>query len=239
MINHTIDKISSCPRCRIHEGELFRDASMRVRKELTSELKTRAVHDGEILFGEGDKSKGIVFLDTGRIKLSRGQGEKIVLVKIMRPGEILGLGATLTRTPHRVTAEAIDESQVRTIDPRQFRLLLRRNPLFLGAIVDYLEGHPHRELSFQDVSPAVPVVARYLIELAHDDGTRCPEGVCFDLPVTLRELSLVLRMPSDRVAIAINNLEDRQWLYRRRTSVVITDPAALERVAGLVQASDR
>lgn len=241
MINHTFDQISSCPKCRIREGELFTDhVTPRLRDELSAHLTMRTIQDAEVLFREDDAPQGVFFLDSGRIKLTRRNGDnRVDLVKVMRPGEILGLGATLTMSPHRVTAEAIETSQVRTIGPPEFRLLLRHNAFFLGTIVDYLEGHAHRELTYDGVSPAVPALARYLAHVAHDEGTPCEEGVRIDLPITMRELAILLRVPFDRLTAAMNNLEDRQWLYRRRTTITISDPAALQRVAGPLQASQR
>ena len=80
-----------------------------------------------MLFAEGRPVRGIYILCDGRAKLSicSETGKRLTL-RIAGPGEVLGLGATLSNTPYEITAELLDNSQVVFIRRKDLMKFLRR-----------------------------------------------------------------------------------------------------------------
>ena len=70
--------------------------------------------------------RGIYILCDGRAKLSicSDAGRRMTL-RIAGPGEVLGLGATLSNTPYEITAELLDNSQVVFIRRKDMLKFLR------------------------------------------------------------------------------------------------------------------
>jgi len=68
---------------------------------------------GTTLFKEGQPVKGIFILCDGRAKLSMCSktGERLT-VRIARPGDVLGLSASVSGCPYELTAEILDNTQV-------------------------------------------------------------------------------------------------------------------------------
>jgi CRP/FNR family transcriptional regulator, cyclic AMP receptor protein len=92
---------------------------------------------GSTLFREGQPARGIFVLYDGRAKLSVcSQSGKQMLLRIAGPGEILGLSAALAGTPHEVTAELLDDTQVAVVKRRDLLQFL----------------HAHREACLQVVN---------------------------------------------------------------------------------------
>jgi len=83
---------------------------------------------GTTLFGEGQPSRGVFILYSGRVKLftSSVDGKTLVL-RFADPGEILGLAGTLSGRPYEAWAEAIQPTQTGFVDRRYVFHLMRQH----------------------------------------------------------------------------------------------------------------
>lgn len=231
-LNHGFDQISSCPNCRIRAVELFDTGDLDdASGQIANMTEARSHKPGDTLFEEGDSARGIFLIDAGRLKLIKAAGKKREVIKIARHGDVLGVGATLTNRPHRVTAEALADTSLRFLPAASALRFLKAHPMVLGHIVTYLEQHVH-----QEPPPFVPThsarkLANYLLEAVHREGLGTDEGTRLDLPVTLRELSWVLHIRPERLEDVMNRFEDRRWLYRGPRSVTVLDEAGLASVS--------
>jgi CRP/FNR family transcriptional regulator len=82
---------------------------------------------GAILFREEEPCASVMVLCTGQAKLSCTSREgKTLILKIATPGDVLGLGAALSNSPHEVTAEAIEDVQVKSMRRADFVAFLGR-----------------------------------------------------------------------------------------------------------------
>jgi CRP-like cAMP-binding protein len=231
-INHGFEQISSCPDCRVSAADLF-DAGLpeKAKADLARLMESRSYAAGELLFNEGNTPKGVYLIDRGRVKLVRLADARPQVVKIARTGAVLGLGGTLTQTPHRVTGEALEETNVRFLSAPEFHRFLKRRTLFISHVVKYLEDHAHADQEPLLLTPAARKVAAYLVKRASSDGRETNEGKAVDLPVTLGELSSILYVRSERLQDAFDRLEDHHWLYRGNRSVTLLDEIALQEVS--------
>jgi CRP/FNR family transcriptional regulator len=83
---------------------------------------------GTALFGEGQPSRGIFILYSGRVKLFTSSAEgKILILRFANPGEILGLAGTISGQPYEAWAEAIQPTQTGFVDRRYLVHLMRRH----------------------------------------------------------------------------------------------------------------
>ncbi len=97
-----------------------------------------------ILFAEGRSVRGIYILCDGRAKLSIcSEGGKRMTLRIAGPGEVLGLGASLSNTPYEITAELLDSSQVAFVRRKDLLRFLRERPDVCLQIVRMLSQDLH------------------------------------------------------------------------------------------------
>jgi len=231
-INHGFEQISSCPNCRVKAADLFDSGlSEKARADFARMAQVRSYAPDEILFEEGSTPKGVFLIDAGRVKLVRRADTRPRVVKIARMGDVLGLGATLTNAAHRVTAEVLAEMQVRFLPAVEFHRFLKRRTMFIGHLVTHIEEHAHGETSPFLLTAASRKLAAFLLQSAYRDGHETGEGVCIELPVTLRELSSMLFVRTERLEDVLERFEDRHWLYRGQRTVTLLDEPALQAIS--------
>ena len=134
----------SCLECSFRPDRAFCDMPVETLKAFNA-IKSRSLEaKGTVLYAEGKSPKGIYLLCEGRAKLTicSEQGKRLML-RIAGPGEVLGLGATLSGTPYEVTAELLDTSQVVFVRRKDLLHFLREHPEACMTIVNMLSQDLH------------------------------------------------------------------------------------------------
>ncbi len=227
-LNHGFDQISSCPNCRVKAADLFETGlSEKARAGFAEMAQVRRYAPGDVLFAEGSDPKGVILVDAGRVKLVRHADARPQVVKIAHAGDVLGLGATLTKAEHAATAEALSETRVRFLPAQQFHRFLKQRTSYIGHFVSYIEDHAHGGDAPFVMTAAARKVASFVLDSVRSAGRKTGEGVSVDLPVTMRELSGLLHVRPERIEDVFDRFEDRRWLYRGHRSVTLLDEASL------------
>ncbi len=110
-----------------------------------SEIKEQSVlRKGALLFAEGLPARGVYMLREGRAKLSIcSESGKRLLLRVAGPGEVLGLGATLSGEAYEVTAELLDSAEVIFIKRKDLLQFLHDNPAICMEVVCRLSDDLH------------------------------------------------------------------------------------------------
>jgi CRP/FNR family transcriptional regulator, cyclic AMP receptor protein len=130
--------------CDFRPDRLFCDMPADSLKSF-DEIKSLASYPrSTLLFAEGRPVRGIYILCDGRAKLSicSDTGKRLML-RIAGPGEVLGLGATLSNTPYEITAELLDNSQVGFVRRKDLMKFLREHREICMEVVRMLSQDLH------------------------------------------------------------------------------------------------
>ncbi len=137
-------KQSSCLTCDYRPDRLFCDMPVESLMAFDEIKLLGAYPRSAVLFAEGRAVRGIFILCEGRAKLSIcAENGKRLTLRIAGPGEVLGLGATLSNTPYEVTAELLDTSQVVFVRRKELMKFLREHPSICLEIVRMLSQDLH------------------------------------------------------------------------------------------------
>jgi CRP/FNR family transcriptional regulator, cyclic AMP receptor protein len=135
---------STCLTCEFRPDRLFCDMPAESLKAFDEIKSIAAFPRSTVLFAEGRPVRGIYILCEGRAKLSIcSEGGKRLTLRIAGPGEVLGLGATLSNTPYEVTAELLDNAQVVFVRRKELLKFLRDNRTVTMEIVRMLSQDLH------------------------------------------------------------------------------------------------
>jgi len=117
-----------CLNCRHRTLRVFCDLHAEALEEFSAMGALRRIPSGSELFAESTPVHEVFVLCHGKVKLvsTSRQGKSLVL-KIARPGDVLGLGAAVSGNLHEVTAVATEPVQVKVIPRSDLLSFLDRN----------------------------------------------------------------------------------------------------------------
>jgi CRP-like cAMP-binding protein len=99
-----------------------------------------SVKKGELLFEEGHEMSGIYFIYKGTFKVHKKWGEKELIVRVAKDGDILGHRGLGNDTLYPVSATALEASTVCFIDLPFFQATCKVNYEFLHQLMMFFAG---------------------------------------------------------------------------------------------------
>lgn len=102
---------------------------------LDAHRKSYHVKKGEVLFNEGEEMKGIYFIYNGRFKVHKQWGDKELIVRLAKDGDIVGHRGLGTDNIYPISATALEASNVCFVDLEFFQSTLKVNPSFLYELM--------------------------------------------------------------------------------------------------------
>ena len=95
---------------------------------------------GTILFRRGDDVFGIFLIRSGRVSLALDCPNPLYPPRILGPGAIVGLPATVSGNPYSLTAKVVDDSELAFVSRAAVLECLQDNPLLCFQVMDMLSG---------------------------------------------------------------------------------------------------
>lgn len=112
-------------------------AGARQRKTLAS----RSLEAGEILFREGDRGTEVYIVRSGRLRITRRDGDVDVELGFADPGEMVGEMAFVDQAPRAATLTAVERTDLVVLDLDSVRGVLDTQPAWIRLMVRSLIGH--------------------------------------------------------------------------------------------------
>jgi CRP/FNR family cyclic AMP-dependent transcriptional regulator len=123
-----LEIVERCAGCRREEPHAFCRLPEPSLRALEGLKYTTLYPRGALLFVEGQPGRGVYILCSGRVKLSATSSDaRVIITRIARAGEILGLCAMLAGGAYEVTAETLEPSQVNFVRAADFTRFLATN----------------------------------------------------------------------------------------------------------------
>src|SRR6202167_3371269 len=118
-----------CKNCKHKSAGFFCELASPSVKDFDAIKSTATYPKGALLFVERQDSRGVYVLCEGEVKLSISSPEgKIMIMRIAKAGELLGLMATMAGTSYEVTAETIHPCQVAFVRREDFLRFVASHP---------------------------------------------------------------------------------------------------------------
>lgn len=134
----------SCNQCAFRSDRPFCNMAPDAIRGFDAIKEQAVLGKGALLFGEGRPSRGVYVLCEGRAKLSIcSESGKRLMLRVAGPGEVLGLGATLSGAAYEVTAELLDSAQVAFVKRKDLIKFLGDNPATCMEVVRRLSEDLH------------------------------------------------------------------------------------------------
>ncbi len=157
----------NCQTCELQKEGFFCQLQAVALKGLDAAKSSSVYPEGAVLFIERQEPRGVFVLCEGQVKLSISSSEgKTLILRIAKPGEVLGLTAVVGGTPYEVTAETLRPCQVAFIRRDDFLRFIAQNPEVYQNIVKQMASSLQWRIRATTEHRAVGIRARKAREAA-------------------------------------------------------------------------
>jgi CRP/FNR family transcriptional regulator, cyclic AMP receptor protein len=191
-----------------------------------------------LLFLEGETAHGAYILRSGLVKISisSADGKKLIM-RIARPGDVLGLYAGLTGHAYEATAEMLRDGRLEFVSRDGLLDLMKdRRPPALDLVQvlskQFTEFVDHARLLMLSGS-AVEKLARLILMWGRDFGERTSEGVQVQILLTQEEIAQIIGASRETVTRLLSSLKRRKIIHVNGHGMIIRNSAALASLAQL------
>lgn len=187
--------------------------------------------DGVIFF-ENDVGDALFMILSGRIKVTilSDDGREIILA-MLSDADFFGEMSLLDNEPRSATAISLQETEMVVLHQRDFLTIVEKRPRVLINLLSVLSARLRKanqqigNLALHDVYGRV---ARILLEMASEDGTRQPDGrVTFRRP-THQEIANMIGATRETVSRMISDLHRQGYIEIAGKNVIIQAALAKE-----------
>jgi CRP/FNR family transcriptional regulator, cyclic AMP receptor protein len=227
----------SCQSCKQRTNGFFCQLSAPAIKDLNAMRSSAAYPAGAVLFLEKQDPRGIFLLCAGQVKLSiSSSGGKTLILRIAKPGEILGLMATMSGTPYEVTAETLRPCEVAFIRREDFSNFVAKHPEVNQGVIKQLStlysGACEQLRTVGLSTSASEKLARLLLDWSPQ--TKEPkQNTPVKLPLTHEEIAEFIGSTRETVTRTLSDFKSRQLVVLHGSTLLISNRPALESIGGV------
>jgi CRP-like cAMP-binding protein len=219
----------------LSQADFFRDLPEEVREEVVRLARKSVLRPSQFLFREGARAEHVFLLISGSLKiLQTSPHGQTVALRVTGPGELLALVATLGAREYPVSAQALQTCIAASWTGREMWHLLERQPRIGAAALRLALERLHelqkqyRELATERVEQRI---ARVLLRLVRQAGTRVEAGVRIDMPLTRQDLAEMSGTTLYTVSRVLSGWTERGLLESKRRQITLLRPHDLVSIA--------
>lgn len=190
---------------------------------------------GVILMRQGESSKFVRIVCSGRVKISTSSQEgKTLLLRIAGPGTVLDLASVIEKIAYETTAEAYGPCLVQEIPDEDFLTFLLRRRTICRQVMQMLAAE-NRELLVQARRMALSgTIAGNVAKLLLDWGTtmNCGNGKKqFTMVLTHQEIAEMVGTTRETVTRTLVQFRQNGWIRIHGASLEILQQEKLRSIA--------
>jgi len=227
--------VDHCQSCELRKAGFFCSLSRETVQAVDQIKHTTSYPEGALVCVEGQAARGVYILCAGRAKLLTTNPEgKTLILKIVQPGEILGLHSVMSGRPYEFTVETLQPAQVAFIAAEDFlRLLKTHGDACLKATVHLSQDCQSAYRLIRSIglcSSASEKLARLLLEWAAQ-GQPSNGAVRVKLSLTHEEIAQLSGISRETVTRTLGEFRKHGVIELNGSTLLLRSKAALERMA--------
>lgn len=203
--------------------------------DLAAQLEILDFRPRQVVYLPGDRARGVYFLASGRVKLSKvtRDGKELTL-SYRDVGDLFGEGMLVGDGPREEMAEAMEQTLALVVPGEAVQELLDANAAVAAALARAslrrqrdLEVKMER-LVFKDVGAKL---AELLLQLAAEHGRQHRAGVALGLRITHQELANLIGSTRETVSLTLSQWRRKGYLATEGRRIILADREGLRALA--------
>ena len=224
----------------ISETAFFRGLSSEALAQAVASARRVTLRAGQHLFRQDDTANAVYLVLSGRARVLQASADgQAVALRVVGPGELLGLVAALGADRYPVGAQAQGGCSAARWSGAELWALLEKSPGMATAALKMALSRlrelqeQYRELATERVEQRI---ARALVRLVRQAGKRVElpggkGGVRIDMPLTRQDLAEMTGTTLFTVSRTLSGWEEAGLIATGRRRVVVRQPHRLVRIA--------
>ncbi|MGA2373787.1 MAG: Crp/Fnr family transcriptional regulator [Candidatus Korobacteraceae bacterium] len=230
-----MELVENCLSCTLCSTGFFCDLPKAVMEAFQLLKFTIGYPEGATLFVEGQACRGIYVLCKGRVKLSASsQDGRTLILRVARPGDVLGLNATLSGEPHETTGETGQPCQLNFVKGDDFlKFLAQHSEACMHAAVHLSHEcqHAYQQLRSFAMSSSSQRIARLILDWSHgDSGLATAHGI--KVALTHDEIGQIIGMSRETVTRTLATFRKQHIAELHGSTLLIQNLSAIHELAG-------
>ncbi len=225
---------AECLTCHLRSDNFFCALSQESLAAF-NQIKHAAVFpEGAVIFVEGQAPRGVFMLCQGQAKLSTTSRDgKTFILRIAKPGEILGLQASITGKPYEVRVETMQPSQLSFVNREDFLRFLKEH----GDAC--LRAAQHISRDYRDACEVVRSVglahsiseklAKFLLE-SSAEGQVANGVVRTKLALTHEDIAQLIGASRESITRTLTEFRKKDIVQLKGSTLTIHNKLALQRL---------
>jgi CRP-like cAMP-binding protein len=228
--------MSKCEQCIVREFSSLKALNNDELVQLAKCKTTYTIKKGELIFKEGDIINGVFCIQSGVCKLSKlSSNGKDQIVKLVKPGELLGQREMISDEPTNLTAIAHEDMEVCLIPRSDVLGLFDKNNQFSRNLmkticVDLKEASDH--VISMSQKTAKERLAETLVYLQESFGKN--KDGSLHIQLSREELAGMIGTASESCIRLLSDFNKIGLIELIGKKIVIKDLAKLKRIADIV-----
>jgi CRP/FNR family transcriptional regulator, cyclic AMP receptor protein len=238
-----LEVVERCEGCARIADQSFCNLPSEALRALDSLKFTTLYPKGALLFVEGQPSRGVYVLCSGRVKLSATSSDaRVIITRIVEPGEILGLCAALSSEAYEVTAETLEPCQINFVRGEDFlRFIYEHGEAGLRIARQLVRNY---QAALEQVRmlalshSAAAKFARFLLETGarspHTNGNGALKTANADrlrLTLTHEEIGQLIGASRETVTRLFTEFKSERFIEVKGTTLLLNNRPALQALA--------
>jgi CRP-like cAMP-binding protein len=195
---------------------IFHDLDEASLTSLEGLFKEKNYDKEALIFGQEDAGDALFVVTSGRVKVVLyGHSGREVILSVFKPGDFFGEMSLLDNQPRSANVIAIEDAQLLVLDRASFAKHLSTNPQTALNVLAEMSRRLRRadaiigNLALLDVYGRV---ARFLRELAKNEGVETADGVEIKSRPTQAEIAAMIGTSRETVSRALSEFQRRGFL---------------------------
>jgi CRP/FNR family transcriptional regulator, cyclic AMP receptor protein len=236
MMMDQVESKRSCEFCPLKREGSFCCLSPEAARDFEAIKFSATYPTGTTLFQEREQTRGVYLLCAGKVKLTMSSsGGKTLILRLSKPGEMLGLMAAISNGAYEATAETLEPSRAAFIRQEDFSRFIAHYPeVYLSLIRQSTAQYSAACEQIRTIAltgSSREKLARLLL-LWSNDGRETAEGCKMCVPLTHEQIAECVGSTRETVTRTLSEFKSRHLVTLRGATMLIPDRNALAAVSG-------
>lgn len=205
-------------------------------KAVLEQCKRRVLARGELIWSQGEPSQYVAFLVSGKaMSWFQARNGKTGTTGFWCAGDLLGAADVGAVSARQQTVRCLEECMIYTLSFERFEDLVRRFPEVGLAVIRAMSVRLRwvAQLAVTlETQPAFERICAVLLSLSEERfAVHSNEGVLINLKLTNGDLAAIAGVTRQFTNATLHDLRQRGLLITRRQILILTDRAAIEKLA--------